>query len=442
MLASLIPLAAEAMRDAGPLGPRTASSFGAVVLVLLALVRQRLARREIDELVASRIGLQQQLWQSQKLEAVGRLAGGIAHDFNNILAGISGHAQLLRTGVATDVSGEARQIEHSTQRAATIVKRLLTFSRSQSPVLRPVELTPAVRSMQPMLRQLVVSDTTLHWELNDDGAVVSLADGQLEQVLLNLAINARDASPIASTITVATRRVSVTPESTLHARGVPTGSWALLQVRDEGSGMDAATQSQIFEPFFTTKEGAGGTGLGLSTVAGIVSSSGGHIVVDSAPQAGTSMSILFPLADTGAVHAPALPEPPQVDGAARAVLIVDDEAPIRTALARYLDRVGFRALPAADATEAVEIMEREQWAVALVLTDVRMPGRTGLELAQELRARAPRIPILFMSGYAESPGAPGRVPPLEDTIWKPFDLVEVAALIRKRIEVAASAKRD
>ena len=257
---------------------------GFVMLSVLVLVRQRFARTEIDGLITARIGLEQQLWQAQKMEAVGRLAGGIAHDFNNILAAISLHAQLLRTSAIEHDSDDLEEIEFATQRAAALTRRLLAFSRSSTPDVRAVSVADIVRSMEPMIRRLIVSDVTLSLDIHDESAWVTLGDGQLEQILLNLAINSRDAMPAGGRLQITTRLLTISASDPFSLRGIPEGRWASLEVRDDGEGMDQATRARLFEPFFTTKPRDRGTGLGLAIVSSIVNDHGGFVRIrDNVP---------------------------------------------------------------------------------------------------------------------------------------------------------------
>ncbi len=439
VILSLVPPLIEVARARNGPGELPAATIGVVILMLLVLVRQRLARAEIERLVAGRLRLEHQLWQAQKLDAIGRLAGGIAHDFNNILAVISSHAQLMRTGTGTGAGADLAEIEFATERAAVLVRRLLTFSSASSPAHRPVVLGDVVAQMQQMLRQLLVSGVSLDFRIADDAATVTLAEGQLEQVLLNLTINARDATEPGGVVTVTTERVHVAPRSELNRRGLSPGTWAALEVRDTGSGMDAATQARLFEPFFTTKADAGGTGLGLATVAGIVEAAQGRIVVESVPGAGTTMRVFLPIGQGAEPAAAPRLRADSTTSQSGTLLIVDDELPIRSALARYLSRLGYRVLEAADVTQGVSQMEQHDWQVDLVLTDVRMPDQTGLEMAARVHARSPAIPVLFMTGHAGSVRA-GTAPPRGDTIDKPFDLEVVAERVRTRLAEAAARR--
>jgi CheY-like chemotaxis protein len=336
-------------------------------------------------------------------------------------------------GASADAANEARAIEFATQRAAVLVRRLLTFSREASPEQRAVVLGDVVRSMQPMLRQLVVAEATVSFDVGDERAVVRLAEGQLEQVLLNLAINARDAIARGGQISVGTRRTTVEPGDEWHIRGVPAGVWAVLHVRDDGSGMDAATQARLFEPFFTTKEASGGTGLGLPTVHGIIDAAGGHILVDSAPGNGTTMTVFLPVAFDMAAHAGAPAAARLATPRPATILVVDDAILLRGAIARYLGRLGYRVLEASDAEQAELALQRADWQVDLMLTDVRLHGVSGPELARRVRQRLATLPVLYMSGDADLPDA---TPP-GDVLHKPFDLETIAQYVDARLSTPA-----
>ena len=428
---ALIPLAVEVAHADLVERPLSAAGFGVVLLMLLVLWRQRVARRAVGRLIVSRLKLEQQLWEAQKHDAVGRLAAGIAHDFNNILAGISAHAQLVQSGASKAVADDAREIEFATQRAAVLVKRLLAFSRSSETVPRAVVLGDTVASMHAILRQLMVGDIELRLALEDGRAVLLLGDGQLEQVLLNLAINARDATGRGGVITVTTRRVVVEPRDAWHRRGVPAGPWAVLEVRDSGAGMDEATRERIFQPFFTTKGATGGTGLGLSTVLGIVEAADGRVFVESAPGAGTLMAVWLPATLTAAPP-PQPPAPVDVSVPAPAtILVVDDESPIRTAVSRFLERRGHRVLQAADGPDALAALDEADGDVDLLLTDVRMPEMSGTELAAQAKARVPRLAVLYMSGFTDP--RLGADAPAADVLDKPFELTALAARIDAKL---------
>jgi two-component system cell cycle sensor histidine kinase/response regulator CckA len=445
---ALVPLLVTALRVDLQGNPIAGIAVGLVVLTLLVLWRSRLQRAQIERLVRGRVQLQQQLWQAQKMEAVGRLAGGIAHDFNNILAAISSHAQLLRSMGTSATTGELEEIEFATQRAAALTRRLLDFSRTNTSDARPVLIGEVVRSMEPMLSRLLAADIAFTLHVADGEAAVALADGQLEQVLLNLAINARDAMPTGGRLSIATRRASAIDRQRLAALGVTHREWAVIEVRDDGGGMDEPTRTRLFEPFFTTKPRGRGTGLGLATVDGIVRGAGGHVLVDSDVGRGTTMTVLLPIADApvrdavrGVAVAPApAPAPAQPLTAAALsasprILVVDDELAIRSAIVRFFSRIGYDMMEAADGASALATLEAHEWRVDLVLTDVEMPRMSGLELARRIHQRDPSLPILYMSGYVDgrTRSESGDGAPDGDTLMKPFDFAVLVERVREAL---------
>ena len=374
--------------------------------------------------VTERVRLEQQLRQAQKLEAVGRLAGGIAHDFNNILAAIITHAQLVRDGLPPG-DGRAEdllEIEQTAQRGAALTRRLLSFSRPEAGELQVHSLPTVIRGMEPLLRRLLVGQVELSLELGADDLWVRTAEGQVEQILMNLAINARDAMPDGGTVHVRTRGLTVRPGAT-DAPGVLPGRWAELVVHDSGVGMDAETLARLFEPFFTTKPSGLGTGLGLTTVRGIVRSLGGHVLAASAPAKGTTMRVLLPLAPA----AEQAPPPPRLSPAIpervrRIVMIVDDEAALRNAMQRFLERSGYAVLAAGTALDALQELAACDWKVDLVVTDMVMPGLGGREFVRRLRELQPALPVLCMSGHMEwEAGGEDTDPP--DAPWRPDRLL-------------------
>ena len=441
---ALLPLLLEAVKADFRGNAVGGIMVGFVLLTVLVLVRQRFARTEIDGLISARIALEQQLWQAQKMEAVGRLAGGIAHDFNNILAAISLHAQLLRTAGIAHEGDDLEEIEFATQRAAALTRRLLAFSRSSTPDVHALSVADTVRSMEPMIRRLLISDITFTLEIHNEAAWVTLGDGQLEQILLNLAINSRDAMPSGGQLQIATRLVTISASDSFSLRGVPNGHWALLEVRDNGEGMDQATRARLFEPFFTTKPRDRGTGLGLATVNGIVMAAGGHILVDTEVGDGTMMTVLLPVADPVAAprrssdepnHGSTVPAPPH--GVAT-ILVVDDELSLRRAVGRFFTRLGYEVIEAADGLSALAELERREWAVDLVLTDVEMPGINGLELANRIRRRAPTMLILYMSGFVDSRTASGDIAADDGIVlMKPFDFAVLVERVRDALATRA-----
>jgi len=347
-------------------------------------------RRRADE---ERFRLEEQLRQSQKMEAIGRLAGGIAHDFNNLLMVIMGHGELLRRGLETD-DVRLRKVQHmmgAAERAARLVRQLLAFSRKQ--VLEPqvVDLNGLVSDTARMLRPLLGEDVRVVTRLEPELGPVRVDPAQIDQVLMNLAVNARDAMPGGGTLFLETANVRAQEA---------VGDHVALIVRDTGQGMDEKTRAQVFEPFFTTKAGVGGTGLGLSMVYGIVRQSGGMITVESEPGHGTSFRILLPRAEgRGAPAEPHVPPRPPVTGG-ETVLVVEDEASIRALACEMLEGHGYRTLSAGSGEEALGLAVRHAGPIHVLLADVVMPGLAGPALAERFTVVRPEARVLFMSGYA------------------------------------------
>ncbi|HEV2206629.1 MAG TPA: ATP-binding protein, partial [Candidatus Acidoferrales bacterium] len=353
--------------------------------------------------VTQRHELQQQLVLSQRLEAVGKLSGGIAHDFNNLLGVIIGYSEALQQSVGPDdpMREPVDEIRKAGQRAATLTQQLLAFSRKQ--VLEPkiIDVNAIVLDMEKMLRRLIGEDIALKFNVHPDVGNVKADRGQLEQVVLNLAVNARDAMPRGGELRIEAENRELTEQDKRRYRYVVPGWYVVLTVSDTGVGMDAETQSHIFEPFFTTKQKGKGTGLGLATVYGIVKQSGGYIWLDSAPGQGTTFRIFLPRVE--AVVETAAPVQSTVtrhDGT-RTILLVEDEPSLRKLTRTTLANAGYRLLEAADASHAIEIAGDPALRIDLLLTDVIMPGMSGGDLAKRLAPRRPEMHVLFMSGYTD-----------------------------------------
>ncbi|MBK7907787.1 MAG: response regulator [Gemmatimonadetes bacterium] len=394
--------------------------------------------------VTERVRLEQQLRQSQKLEAVGRMAGGIAHDFNNLLAAIISHAQLVREELA---AGEARpadllEIEQTAQRGAALTRRLLSFSRPEAGEAEVQSLVAVVRGMEPLLRRLLLGQVKLTLDLGDNALPVRTAEGQIEQILMNLVINARDAMPDGGTVLVRASARTIRPGAA-GTPGAPPGRWAELEVRDEGVGMDATTLARLFEPFFTTKPSGLGTGLGLTTVRGIVRALGGHVHAESAPRNGTVMRVLLPLSSAAPAVA-SVPSAPrsEPEPERRTVLLVDDESALRSAMQRLLERNGYAVLSAGSAPEALQLLDAQAGVVDLVVTDMVMPGMGGREFVRLLNERDPALPVLCMSGHMEWEAADGDA---ADAPWrpdrllaKPFAFTELLERVRSALSPASA----
>ena len=384
--------------------------------------------------VTERKRLEEQLRQSQRIEAVGRLAGGVAHDFNNLLTIISGYSDILLA--SAEVDGPQRrnveEIRNAAARAAALTSQLLAFSRRQ--VLQPkvIGLNEVVSDLNKMLRRLIREDIELRTELDPLLGAVKADPGQIGQVLLNLVVNAREAMPSGGVLTIRTANADF-PEDYVGPEGsIAAGAYVSLTVSDTGHGMDAAVREHVFEPFFTTKPHGKGTGLGLSTVHGIVKQSGGEIWVDSEPGRGTSFRIFLPRLDQPLdTHAPP-PLPPPLRQGAETVLVAEDEQTLRQLVCDILSARGYRVLGARNGAEALDLAGRFKGRIHLLLTDLVMPRLGGRELAGRLAAERPGIKIVFMSGYTDEansvPGTPGRF------LQKPFTAEMLLRQIRQALD--------
>jgi PAS domain S-box-containing protein len=383
--------------------------------------------------ITQRKQLEDQFRQAHKMEAVGRLAGGVAHDFNNVLTIIRAQTEFLLADLAADDvrRGDVLEIQSAADRAATFTRQLLAFSRRQ--LLQPevLELNAVISSTEMMLRRLVGEDVVLLTKLNDDLPRVWADPGQLQQVLLNLVVNARDAMPRGGTLLIETGIVELDEHYPREHPTAKSGVHVVLAVTDTGCGMDAPTRSRIFEPFFTTKEPGKGTGLGLSTVYGIVKQSGGHIWVYSEVGRGTTFKLYFPphYGEVKAIE----PERvlPAIRGSGATILLVEDERPVRSTVRRLLERHGYKVLEAANGQDALTLVTARASEINLVLSDMVMPGMGGMELADRLRALSPSLPVLLMTGYTEEAiTRAGERPRDEQIIEKPFTLHTVLERVR------------
>src|SRR5213080_1623524 len=363
----------------------------------------RHARLVLARDVSAQRQLEAQLRQSQKMEAVGQLAGGIAHDFNNLLTAILGSTQLLlhNTPVGDARREDAEEIRHAGLRAAELTRQLLAFSRRQVLAPKVLDVNAVVANMDRMLRRLLGEDVELATSRDPAAGTVNADPGQLEQVLLNLAVNARDAMPGGGRLSIGTTRVSLHEEHVERRHRMPAGDYVCLAVADTGVGMDETTQAHLFEPFFTTKEVGKGTGLGLATVYGIVKQSGGYIWVYSEVGHGTTVKVYLPRVP-GVAEAPApAAEPKPVRGGDETVLLVEDAAPVRTLARRSLEARGYRVLEAADGPSALQLSARHLEGIDILVTDVVMPGMSGRELAERLAPERPSMKVLYTSGYTD-----------------------------------------
>jgi len=378
--------------------------------------------------------LETQLFQSQKMEAIGQLAGGIAHDFNNILTAILGTAELgmMNPGLPPDARADLESIRSAGQRAAKITRQLLAFGRKQVIQPRTVSMSETVHEMLPMLKRLL----TLGVELETDLAAVGTIEVdpvQLEQVMLNLAVNARDAMPEGGTLTIATRDLRIDGTRTTDGQRLKHGDYVALDVSDTGIGMDAATQARIFEPFFTTKAPGAGTGLGLATVYGIVNQSVGHILVRSALRHGTTFTILFPRAACAAESAEPAAEHNVIGE--EVILVVEDEAAVRAPICRALKEFGYQVLEAKHGADALLVLSEHKAPIDLVISDVMMPEMTGTELVSTLKRWYPKLRAILISGYSEELiNTKGSVPAGVRYMPKPFSMRDLAQTVRQALD--------
>src|ERR1035437_8815420 len=395
--------------------------------------------------ITGRRQLEDQLRQAQKMEAVGMVAGGVAHDFNNLLTIISGYSQLilnaLQPGDPNHYSAE--QILKAGERAATLTQQLLTFSRPQVLQPRVLDLNRLVTSLSTLLRRLIGEDVDLQLVLRPDLGTVSADAGQLEQVLMNLVVNARDAMPKGGTLSIETANVDLDESYAGRHLAVKPGRYVQIAVSDNGGGMDEVTQARLFEPFYTTKASGRGTGLGLSTVFGIVKHCGGNLDVYSVPHRGTSVEGFLPRVDHPGADDPvamkADPARRQVTVGSETVLLVEDEEMVRHLVRETLVRAGYKVMDTSDPVEARRLSQNYRGRIHLLITDVVMPKVSGRELAEELHARRTSMKVLYMSGYTDSAIVNTGILHKEvDFLQKPFT---PAALTQKVREVLESGGR-
>ncbi len=377
---------------------------------LIASYRRSLLMDELSTSIRRLKDTQEELAHAQRLEAIGRLSGGIAHDFNNILTAIHGCAELIHIELAgesdSDALRQVEEIKRAVRQASGLTQQLLAFSRKQVIQRRETGLNAVIRNVENLLRRVIGEDIAFTLDLGENLGTVSIDERQFEQVLMNLAVNARDAMPHGGRITVRTLRRTFRSAEAAE-RDFKPGAYCVLTFTDTGIGMDTETRRRVFEPFFTTKEFGKGTGLGMSTVYGIIRQCDGYITVESEPERGTTYIIYLP--DTGkkpAVDIPVdKPQEPAVK-AGETVLVVEDDDTVRTMTRRTLEKYGFSVLTASDASKAVEVCLQEEYAINVVLTDVVMPGgKNGFELADWLAKNYPLIKVMYMSGYADEASA-------------------------------------
>jgi len=396
-------------------------------------------RANLESTLQEQRQLEDRLRQAHKMEAVGRLAGGVAHDFNNLLTIIRGNSDLLmdREGVDAFHRKCVDQIQKASARAVSMTRQLLAFSRMQVLQPRVLDLNGVVAEMGKMLPRLIGEHIEYSFSPDTNLSPVKADPGQIEQVILNLAVNARDAMPKGGKLSVRTANLSIDEAEAMKRPPMIPGKYALLSVSDTGHGMDEATKAHIFEPFFTTKEVGKGTGLGLATVYGVVKQSGGFIWVDSTPDVGTTFEIYLPQAAGKAISGDTEEKPAVIRGGSETVLVVEDEAGVRELACQFLRVKGYNVLEAKDGPEALAISRGHSGAMHLLLTDMVMPKMSGGDLAAQLKAERPQIRIVFMSGYSEfSRGDLGKAFPDVPVLQKPFSPASLVEIVRETLALA------
>jgi two-component system cell cycle sensor histidine kinase/response regulator CckA len=386
--------------------------------------------------ITQRRRLEDSLRQAQKMEAVGQLTGGVAHDFNNILGTILANSEFLISdlGQGDPRREDVEEIKLAAQRAAALTRQLLAFSRKQVLELRVVELNPIIRNVERMLQRLIGEDIELLVRLDEALGHVRIDRGQIEQVLLNLAVNARDAMPKGGKLLIETANVELDPADAAGLAGVSPGRYVAITVTDTGVGMDPETQRRIFDPFFTTKELGKGTGLGLATSHGIISQFGGRILVYSEIGCGTVFKVYLPRADAQRAEAFHSVASASATGD-EVVLLVEDDLPLRAAVRRMLNSFGYRVLAAKDVDDALQLARAHQTEIALLVADVVMPLLSGPELAASVARQIPAVKVLFMSGYTDHGALTrGLIEDKVHFIQKPFAPLVLAQKVREVLD--------
>ncbi len=394
----------------------------------VAVVRDITERRRTE---AERRRLETELAQTRRMESIGRLAGGVAHDFNNMLTPIVGYAELLRAEFPPEDprSADLGQIVRSAERARELVRQLLAFARRQTIALTPVDLNETVRALERMLRRVLRENIALELVLAPQPLSIRGDNGQLEQALMNLVLNAQDAMPDGGALTITTEEATTVPADPAAA----PAPVAVLRVRDTGIGMDEATQARLFEPFFTTKEPGRGTGLGLATAYGIIQQHNGSLRFRSAPGQGTEFTVELPLeVATRPAAAPVVSDPVSLPRGTGTLLVAEDQEEVRLLVVRVLECLGYTVLAAASAEEAQTIAAAQAGSIDLLISDMVMPGRNGRELHAELRRQRPGLRVLFMSGYAQESLANGC-----EILAKPFKPADLAQRVARLLQADA-----
>jgi len=438
-LGSVVPLVSGALIDITSAPIPYIGTLGIAAFALVIALQLAVGRRRDEALLAAeraRRTLEQRLAQAAKLEALGQLAGGIAHDFNNLLTVIAGHTDLLQLEGSEQARHDLEQIHLATERAASMTRQLLAFSRQSVLEPRVVNINTVVAQSEPMFRRSLGPAIDIVVDAADDVRSVKADPDQLARVLLNIAINARDAMPAGGTLRIQTRNMVTDDTVVGESTRIPPGDYVLLAITDTGVGMTPETRSRLFEPFFTTKGHGEGTGLGLPVIDGIVKQSGGYIDVDSEIGRGTTFRIYLPAVDSEGPTAVRTTGGDPARGT-ETILLVEDEQAVREMTQAALQRRGYTVLSASDAMQALSIARDNVGRIDLVLIDVIMPGMTGPQLVDRLRSEQPDLPALFMSGYTADNVLPDDAAAGEaHFLQKPFTTAALAAKLRQVLDHA------
>ena len=405
-------------------------SIGGIIIYMEVVTESKKAEEE-------KAKLESQLRQSQKMEAVGQLAGGISHDFNNLLSVISGYSQILlmNSDLSDNIHLPLEEINRAAELAANLTRQLLLFSRREQLESKIINLDTVISGIEKMLRRLIKADIIVTRNISPDLWRIKADPGSIEQVIMNLVINASDAMPDGGILTVETENVKIDETNRLgNHSDIDSGAYVMLSVSDTGCGMDEKIKEHIFEPFFTTKEVGKGTGLGLATVYGIVKQSNAHIDVQSELGKGTRFRIYFPQVVNEEVADGEQQGMASVPRGNETILLTEDEESMRMMLQNFLQSIGYAVLPACNGKEALELVEKHKEQIRLLLTDITMPGMNGFELEKQIRDSAPEIKLLFMSGY-DNPTITDKMMKISDNlIQKPINLPALAVKLRKILD--------
>jgi two-component system cell cycle sensor histidine kinase/response regulator CckA len=390
--------------------------------------------------ITERKRLERDFAQAQKMEAVGRLAGGVAHDFNNLLTVILGYADLLLQTVGANFElASDHEIRNAGERASRLTGQLLTFSRKQTFSPKVINLNAVVGELQRMLNRVIGEDVVLDVAMDPQLAQTKVDPSQIEQVIVNLVVNARDAMPRGGTIRIQTANANLSPAFCRRHEGAVPGRYVAVIVEDTGCGMPADVRSHVFERFYTTKPAGRSTGLGLSTVYGIVKQSGGYITIDSTVGFGTTMTVYLPLAEGALQPSVASERPAKLPVGTETILLVEDEPGLRRLMQRTLEHHGYTVLNASSIDDAIALSQRQVGAIDLLLNDVIMPGMNGPDLAQRIVMHRPSIKVLYVSGYnSQAVEGTSSVSPNARFLPKPFAPHVLAAKVRECLTSATT----